>query len=163
MKSDASKRIFCEERALDSYYNVLFSLTKLWPDYGTWPKKMTIVSHAFKRERLVDCHCGAIGFPLDRVDFVGIDPPGMINGTNEAAFKGVAEAIAQWKEDPHGKGELLASKRRKRNPWGVSQKLFLDKEDQIRSGVQLMPMGEEECLLEGAFQPWYQHHDTGSN
>ncbi|KAI1778618.1 hypothetical protein F4818DRAFT_305531 [Hypoxylon cercidicola] len=156
-ENDASRRIFCEERALDSYYNVLFSLTKFWSDHGTWPKKMTIVSHAFKRERLVDCHCGAIGFPLDRVDFVGVDPPGMVDGTNEAAFKGVAEAIAQWKEDPHGKGELLASKRRKRNPWGVSQKLFLDKEDQIRSGVQFIPIGEEEeGLLEGASQPWSQ-------
>ncbi|XXH04220.1 folylpolyglutamate synthase [Hypoxylon texense] len=159
-ESEASKRIFCEERALDSYYNVLFSLTKFWSDRKIWPKKITIVSHAFKRERLVDCHCGAIGFPLDRVDFVGVDPPGMIDGTKEAAFKGVAEAITQWKEDPHGKGDLLASKRRKRNPWGVSQELFLDKEDQIRSGVQLISDEEEECLLEGASQPWSQPHDT---
>ncbi|KAI0179536.1 FolC bifunctional protein [Hypoxylon sp. FL1284] len=155
-QTEASKRILHEERALDSYYNVLFSLTRFWGSYGTWPKKMTIVSHAFKRERLVDCHCGAIGYPLDHVGFVGIDPPGMIDGTNESAFKGVAEAVAQWRQDPHGKGELLAGKRRKRNPWSVSQKLFLDREDQSRSGVQVMPMGEEEeGLLEGVAQPWF--------
>ncbi|KAI1477485.1 FolC bifunctional protein [Daldinia eschscholtzii] len=135
-ESELADRLHCEERALDSYYNILFSLTKFWSDYGTWPKTMTIISHAFKRERLVDCHCGAIGFPLDRVGFVGVDPPGMLDGTNEAATKGVAEAITQWKEDPHGKGDLLASKRRKRNPWEVPQTLFLNDDDRIRSGVQ---------------------------
>ncbi|KAI2776339.1 FolC bifunctional protein [Daldinia loculata] len=128
-------RLHSEERALDSYYNVLFSITKFWSTYGTWLATLTIVSHAFKRERLVDCHCGAIGFPLDRTNFVGVDPPGMVDGTNEAAIKGIVEAITQWKEDPHGKSELLAGKRRKRNPWGVPQTLFLNEADRIRSGV----------------------------
>lgn len=160
-EADSSKRIICEERALDSYYNVLFSVTRFWSEYRTWPSKMTIVSHAFKRERLVDLHCGAIGFPSDRVDFVGVDPPGMTDGTNEAAFKGVAEAIAQWKEDPHGKGRLLAGKRGKRNPWGISQQLFPNKQDQIRSGILLLFVdGDEERLMEGVPQPWTQHRDA---
>ncbi|KAI0836702.1 hypothetical protein F5Y06DRAFT_298389 [Hypoxylon sp. FL0890] len=154
-EAEAIERISCEERALDSYYNVLFSLVKFWYDYGTWPKKLTIVSHAFKRERLVDCHCGAIGFSLDRVDFVGVDPPGMIDGTNEAAIKGIVEAVTQWKDDPHGKGELLSSKRRKRNPWDISQTLFAKEDDRIRSGVQSSTTTEgEEYLLEGFCQPW---------
>ncbi|KAI1763803.1 hypothetical protein GGR53DRAFT_466938 [Hypoxylon sp. FL1150] len=143
------RRVICEERALDSYSNVLFSLVKFWCDCGEWPQRMTIVSHAFKRERLVDLHCGAIRFPLDRVNFVGVDPPGMRDGTNEAAWKGVAEAITQWKEDPHGIGKLLAGKRRKRNVWNTSQGLFLDEEKKLDSGVQL-----EEYLLGGARQPW---------
>ncbi|OTA89996.1 hypothetical protein M434DRAFT_23159 [Hypoxylon sp. CO27-5] len=155
---DAVQRVSCEERALDSYYNVLFSLIKFWYDYDTWPRKLTIVSHAFKKERLVDCHCGAIGFPLDRVDFVGIDPPGMIHGTNEAAIKGIAEAVTQWKDDPHGKGELLSGKRKKRNPWGISQTLFINEEDRVRSGVQSTIVGEgQEYLIEGARQPWSQY------
>lgn len=151
-------RLHSEERALDSYYNVLFSLTKFWSTYGTWLATLTIVSHAFKRERLVDCHCGAIGFPLDRTNFVGVDPPGMVDGTNEAAIKGIVEAITQWKEDPHGKSELLAGKRRKRNPWGVPQTLFLNEDDRIRSGVQSTLTREgEEHLLEGVAHPWSQH------
>ncbi|OTB00840.1 hypothetical protein M426DRAFT_323951 [Hypoxylon sp. CI-4A] len=154
---EAKRRISCEERALDSYYNVLFSLIKFWRDHGAWPKKMTIVSHAFKRERLVDCHCGAIGFPLNKVDFVGVDPPCMIDGSNEDAMKGVAEAIKQWKEDPHGKGELLASNRRKRNPWQVPQTFFTSIGNRSLSGVRSTLIGEgEECLVEGVVQPWSQ-------
>ncbi|KAI1370499.1 FolC bifunctional protein [Hypoxylon crocopeplum] len=157
-EASASERISCEERALDSYYNVLFTLLKFWRDYGSWPRKMTIVSHAFKRERLVDCHCGAIGYPLEQVDFVGVDPPGMIDGTNEAAIKGTVEAVTQWKEDPHGKEELLASKRRKRNPWGISQKFFPEEEDRIRSGIHLGSLDTgDDYLLEEVTQPWSQH------
>lgn len=146
----------CEERALDSYSNVLFSLVQFWRDHGkTWPERITIVSHAFKRERLVDCHGGAIGFPLDRIDFVGIDPPNMIDGTNEAAVKGVAQAVTQWMEDPHGKGGVLAGKRRKRNPWGVTQLLFHTDEERQHSGVksEICEDGQE-YLSQGALQPW---------
>lgn len=112
------------------------------------------MSHAFKRERLVDCHCGAIGFPLDRVDFVGVDPPGMIDGSNQAAIKGIVEAITQWKEDPHGKGELLAGKRRKRNPWEIPQMLFPKEDDRTRSGVKSLFTEGEEYLTEDVSQPW---------
>ena len=146
----------CEERALDSYSNVLFSLVQFWRDHGnTWPAQVTIVSHAFKRERLVDCHCGAVGFPLDRVSFVGVDPPGMVDGSNDAAVKGVAEAVTQWMEDPHGRGEVLAGKRRKRNPWNVSQLLFESDAERQRSGVQSEVREDgQECLSERSPQPW---------
>ncbi|CAJ2502411.1 Uu.00g098050.m01.CDS01 [Anthostomella pinea] len=152
--SEAPKRIHCEEKALDSYSNVLYSLIQFWHIYGTWPWRITFVSHAFKRERLVDCHCGAIGFPLSQVDFVGIDPPGMADGTNEAAVKGVSEAVTQWKEDPHGKGDILAGKRANRNPWGISLDLFANEDDRGRSGVRSMFRGGQEYLEEGLAQPW---------
>ncbi|RYP57378.1 hypothetical protein DL769_009515 [Monosporascus sp. CRB-8-3] len=152
----SSSKVGCEERALDSYSNVLLSLIRFWQDHGNvWPEQITIVSHAFKRERLVDCHCGAIGFPLDRVNFVGIDPPGMADGTNEAAAKGVVEAVTQWLEDPHGKGSVLAGKRKKRNPWGISQVLFFTEEDRKRSGVRSeIREDDQEYLSEGSPQPW---------
>ncbi|RYP07336.1 hypothetical protein DL764_002552 [Monosporascus ibericus] len=152
----SSPKVVCEGRALDSYSNVLLSLIQFWQDHGNvWPEQITIVSHAFKRERLVDCHCGAIGFPLDRVNFVGIDPPGMTDGSNEAAAKGVAEAVTQWLEDPHGKGKVLAGKRKKRNPWGVSQLLFSTEEGRKRSGVrsEIREDGQE-SLSDGSPQPW---------
>ena len=152
----AHDRVVCEERALDSYSNVLFSLVQFWRDHGNiWPAQVTIVSHAFKRERLVDCHCGAVGFPLDRVSFVGVDPPGMVDGSNDAAVKGVAEAVTQWMEDPHGRGELLAGKRRKRNPWNVSQLLFESDAERQRSGVrsEIREDGQE-YLTDGSSQPW---------
>ncbi|KAL7623113.1 hypothetical protein AAE478_006792 [Parahypoxylon ruwenzoriense] len=154
-EAETSGRISCEERALDSYSNVLFSLIKFWCDHESWPEKITIVSHAFKRERLVDCHCGAIGFPLHRANFVGVDPPGMVDGSNEAAIEGIVEAVTQWKEDPHGKGEVLAGKRRRRNPWEIPQRLFLIEEDRIRSGVQSSSVETgEDYLLEDIPPPW---------
>ncbi|KAI1394308.1 FolC bifunctional protein [Hypoxylon trugodes] len=152
-EAEVTGRISCEERALDSFYNVLFSLTKFWSEYHTWPEKITIVSHLFKHERLVNLHCSAIGYPLNRVTFLGSDPPGMTDGTNEAAINGIVEADNQWREDPHGKGELLANKRRKRNPWGTAQTLFLDDGDRTRSGVQVKIIEGEE-YLEGSLQPW---------
>ncbi|KAI4597446.1 hypothetical protein KJ359_004553 [Pestalotiopsis sp. 9143b] len=150
-----TSRVVCETRALDSYYNVLFCLVKFWEDYGSaWPSRVTIVSHAFKRERLVDGHCGALGYPLGRVAFVGVDPPGMLDGSNEDALRGVAKAVAEWREDPHGTGESLAGKRRKRNPWGVSQDLFSSEESRGRSRVETMLVGGDEVLDPGAVQPW---------
>ncbi|KAI0098880.1 FolC bifunctional protein [Nemania sp. FL0031] len=153
--SSASTRIVREERALDSYANVLFSITQFWSIYGNWPIKLTIVSHGFKRERLVDCHCGAIRFPLHRVNFVGVDPPGMKDGSNKAAIPGVIEAVHQWKCDPHGKGDALSSKRRRRNPLGIAQTLFLTQADRDRSAVQSQIIQDgEEYLVDGVPQPW---------
>ncbi|KAI1344732.1 hypothetical protein F5Y15DRAFT_421877 [Xylariaceae sp. FL0016] len=154
-ETEVSERVACEERALDSYSNVIFSLTQFWQHHRRWPKKLTIVSHAFKRERLVDCHCAAIRFPLDRVDYIGIDPPSMADGTNEDAIKGVVEAVAQWREDPHGSGKILAGKRLKRNPWGISQALFLDGESRMLSGVRSANQEDgQEYLIDGVDQPW---------
>ncbi|KAI1274557.1 DUF218 domain-containing protein [Xylaria sp. FL0933] len=154
-EDDATSKIFNEERALDSYSNVLFSILQFWSTYCTWPTKLTIVSHAFKRERLVDCHCGAIRFPLHRVNFVGVDPPGMVDGSNKFAIQGVQEAVDQWKNDPHGEGDALAAKRMRRNPWGISQTLFSTEEERARSGVRsrILENGQE-YLIDGIPQPW---------
>jgi folylpolyglutamate synthase len=160
-------RILLEERALDSYYNILFSLIEFWRRHTVWPERLTIVSHAFKRNRLVDGHCAAIGFPLDRVDFIGINPPGIDtaglgaeasgSGSTEKAeaMRGVQLAIGQWAEDPHGVGEALAGKRRRRNCWGVQQRLFLDEEERSRSGVDVRQLDDgSEALVEGGRRPW---------
>ncbi|KAK1827871.1 FolC bifunctional protein [Podospora conica] len=127
----AAPRILLEERALDSYHNILFSTLLFWSRHGVWPRRLTLVSHGFKRARLVDGHCAAIGFPLERVAF------------------GVQLALGQWGEDPHGVGEALAGKRRERNCWGVGQGLFADEEERGRSGVVVRVVGGQEALAEG--------------
>ncbi|KAH7025774.1 Mur ligase [Microdochium trichocladiopsis] len=150
------ERIRCEERALDSYYNVLFSLVQFWRDFAhSWPARLTIVGHSFKKERLVDEHCGAIGFPLNRVAYIGIDPPGVLD--DEGTMKGNEAALRQWRADPHGNGEVLAGKRERRNPWAVEQDLFLTEEERRASGVATKRLNGDrgrEVLLEGAVQPW---------
>ncbi|KAL8325032.1 hypothetical protein RB597_008347 [Gaeumannomyces tritici] len=155
-----SPRIILEEQALDSYYNVLFSVVAFWRRYATWPVKLTVVSHAFKRMRIVDAHCAAIGFPIDRVNFIGISPPNLppwlqameqLDGPalpstryeesvseekDEVMARGIREVIGQWTDDPHGAGEALARKRQARNPWGISQRLFHDDEEKLKSGIE---------------------------
>ncbi|KAI5462090.1 hypothetical protein BGZ63DRAFT_355037 [Mariannaea sp. PMI_226] len=153
--------ILVEDRALDSYHNILFSLTLFYNRFRAWPKQMTIISHGFKKDRLVDGHCTAIGFPLNRVSFIGIDPPGMAalasggrgGEGKEAAMKGVSMAMGEWRSDPHGRGESLAGKREKRNPWGVWQGVF---PPAVRDCGSLVVKEEDgqEVLDEDAKRPW---------
>jgi folylpolyglutamate synthase len=130
---------------------------------------LTIVSHLFKKTRLVDLHCNAIGFPREAITFLGTDPPRSkwqwtetlkLEG-KEAFFKrkealaGAYKAEEQWRDDPHGISELLAGKRKARNVWGVDQKLFLDDARRKLSGVEtvFLPDGTE-SLAVGGRRPW---------
>lgn len=151
-------RIQVEERALDSYQNILFSLIHFWrsgsPAHTRWPDRLTIVSHAFKRRRLVEAHCAAIGFPLDRVKFLGLNPPGVpeVVGAEE-------RAVEEWMRDPQGQSDGLRGKRLKRNPWGVAQTLFLGDEERKKSDMEtrLVDAGDgaqEEVLVDGGLRPW---------
>ncbi|RFU77236.1 duf218 domain protein [Trichoderma arundinaceum] len=152
-----SPKILIEDRALDSYHNMLFGLTLFYARFRRWPFSLTIVSHDFKKPRFIDGHCAAIEFPLERTKFVGIDPPGMISGENEAAMKGVGQAVDEWTADPHGRGERLAGKRAKRNPWGVWQGVFIEgiAEDDIGNvGLVTEGKGETETLVDDAPRPW---------
>ncbi|KAF7545806.1 hypothetical protein G7046_g9471 [Stylonectria norvegica] len=143
--------ILVEDRALDSYYNVLFSLTLFYTRFHAWPSRITLISHDFKRERLIDGHCTALGFPLERVSFFGIDPPGMAaaEDSKEKALQGVGTAMKEWSADPHGRGKGLAGKRARRNPWGVRQSVFEDLEGD-RGGLVV----KGEVLDEDAVRPW---------
>ncbi|KAK4223877.1 hypothetical protein QBC38DRAFT_37289 [Podospora fimiseda] len=145
-------RVLLEERAMDSYHNILFSLVLFWEKFGVWPRKLTIISHAFKRERLVNGHCKAIGFPLDRIQCVAISGS---KAVNEQTLEGTQLTLGQWKTDPHGIGEELSGKRRGRNHWGVGQRLFGSEEERERAGVdtRLMEDGGE-SLVEGGRRPW---------
>ncbi|KAK7425202.1 hypothetical protein QQX98_000117 [Neonectria punicea] len=151
----ASDEIMVEPRALDSYHNVLFALTLFFARVQAWPTRMTIISHGFKKPRLVDGHCTAIGFPLERVSFVGIDPPGMAAGhrDKQGAMEGVVAAMREWTGDPHGRGTSLAGKRVKRNPWGVAQAVFAEGGSE-RGGLVVKEEGGAEVLDEDAPRPW---------
>lgn len=151
--------ILCENRALDSYQNILFSLTLFYARFHAWPSRMTIVSHAFKRPRIVDGHCAAIGWPLAKTRFVGIDPPGMQPASGVAkhdAVQGVAAAVGDWAADPHGRGEKLRGKRTGRNPHGVWQGVFEAGFDGRKGESRLITEGEgdRETLVDSAPRPW---------
>lgn len=150
----STSRILVEDRALDSYYNVLFSVILFWRVHRVWPQHLTIVSHGFKRRRLVDLHCAAIGFPHARVSFLGTGPP-QASEEKSQVMVGIAEAEQEWIDDPHGADEKLASKRRKRNVWAADQKLFVDDEERRRSGLKTEFLRDgTEALVSTAQKPW---------
>ena len=124
--------------------------------HASWPARLTIVSHALKRPRL-EAHVAAIGFPVARTAFVGIDPPGMAGtaaAEKQGAVEGVKAAVGMWEADPHGVGEVLAGKRKDRNPWGVRQDLFLSEDERRDSGVETLVINGVEVLDPDARRPW---------
>ncbi|KAI9163005.1 hypothetical protein HJFPF1_04602 [Paramyrothecium foliicola] len=151
---EATSRILVEDRALDSYHNVLFSLTLFYTRFGAWPAALSIVSHSFKAARIIDLHCDA-ALRFANVNFRGIDPP--IAAAKEAAMAGAARALDEWREDPHGRGPGLRRKRAKRNPWSCWQGVFAeDAAEGLRRGAGLATVGfnEEETLVDNAPRPW---------
>jgi hypothetical protein len=162
-------RIVLEEHALDSFSNVVFSIILFWREVGIWSSKMTIVSHEFKRGRFMELHIPTVRFPMERVEFVGIDPGYMVEESEKfdgERAKGVRRGekqngYGQWGKDRFGAGEMLRGKRAKRNCYGVGQKLFENEEERRASGVKSRivawvdeggPKAEEVLLDER--QPW---------
>lgn len=141
--------ILIEDRALDSYHNILFSLTLFYARFHQWPASISLISHAFKQPRLVDGHCVALEVA---VDFIGIDPQGMMAPSGDAVV-GVGQAVDEWAADPHGRGESLAGKRKRRNPWGVWQGVF-EKGEKDAGGLETSGEGEDEVLVYDAKKPW---------
>lgn len=135
---------------MDSYQNILFSVIQFWRSASRWPSSLTIVSHAFKRRRLVESHCNALNFPLEKVQFVGINPPGIPEVVDQEE-----DAVNEWVKDPQGQSDGLKTKRTRRNLWGVSQRLFENEDERQRSGIatKLLEDGEE-ILAEGESRPW---------
>ncbi|KAJ3960453.1 hypothetical protein N0V92_002871 [Colletotrichum tropicale] len=167
--NDFTSRIHNDTQALDSYHNILHSLLLFRRTYpaAPWPAKLTVVSHAFKKPRIVNGHCAAIGFPLDRVAYLGIDPPGMQAALattsspgdgdgigKQGTVAGVQHAVNEWTKDPHGVGPSLSRKRRARNPWNLRDRLFASEEERSRSGVVTRIIDDHEALAEDAKRPW---------
>lgn len=74
-RKDAIAGILLEERATDSYQNLLFSIVLFRQTYGYYPHEIVIITHAFKKDRFLDLHAKAIRWPLNRIRVFGIDPP----------------------------------------------------------------------------------------
>jgi hypothetical protein len=158
-------RVLLEEQALDSFGNLLFGVVGFWRRTGAWPRRVTIVSHAFKTERFMGLHVPAMRWPGERVEFVGIDPGYMREGTGEWDGKRADEVrkgerergLAVWERDRFGTGEFLRGKRRDRNHWRVGQLLFESEEERVRSGIrsEIVDYGDgPEERLKDETQPW---------
>lgn len=159
-----------EEQALDSMANILYSIILFWRMTGSWPEKVSVVSHEFKRARFLELHFPALRFPREKVQFVGIDPEYMVH-ENEAYDEARTQDVRvgekergyrEWDIDMLGKGERLSGKRARRNFWQVGQSLFVSDEERERSGVKTEKVewrDEEgrdviEEVLTDVRQPW---------
>jgi hypothetical protein len=117
--------ILLEEHATDSFQNLLFSILLFRRTTGKYPKRIRIITHAFKAKRFLELHAPTILWPKDRVQVQGIDPV-MSQADLESTLRGEEESgYAAWRDDPMGEGSVLGEKRRLRG-WDASKaaKLF---------------------------------------
>ncbi|RPB13412.1 hypothetical protein P167DRAFT_486492 [Morchella conica CCBAS932] len=118
--ADLLARTTTEESAMDSYQNVLFSISRFHEVTGTYPKTIIVISHEFKRERFQRLHREAIQFPEEAFTFVGIDPDWADEtNTNKASILEHEESTrAAWGVDLYAcvEDDELREKRRGRNP-----------------------------------------------
>ncbi|KAH8685899.1 hypothetical protein BGZ60DRAFT_396378 [Tricladium varicosporioides] len=158
-----------DEKALDSFGNLVHSIIGFWREVGRWPEKMTVVSHEFKRDRFLKLHLPALHWPRHRAEFVGIDPEYMNEGhpdfhhqAAESVRAGERErGFREWELDRLGKGERLRRKRVGRNHWGVQQMLHEKEEERVASqiGCEIVMYEIEgkivsEEVLRDEMQPW---------
>ncbi|KAJ7594674.1 hypothetical protein C8J56DRAFT_1161250 [Mycena floridula] len=101
-----------DDHALDSYQNLVFSIARFHEYTGNYPMKITVVGYEMKRARFVDLHRAAIRFPIDKFEYVGIDPD------REAALAQEGEknnGYIPYSKDLYGCHSELLAKRRGRN------------------------------------------------
>ncbi|TKA78883.1 hypothetical protein B0A49_01648 [Cryomyces minteri] len=97
-------QVLLEEYATDSLQNLLFSIVRFRRAVGTWPRMITVVTHAFKAERFLDLHAPAIHWPPDRI---------RVQGTSLAStlLAESTNAILPFATDLYASGPILAGKR----------------------------------------------------
>lgn len=112
-------RAVTEEFARDSFENLLFSVCRFRQLTGRrYPRRITLVSMDIKRRRFVDMHRVAMRYPLERFEFVGIDPPDGYSAHGAGAEGEQRFAAGPYSRDPYGCREpSLVQKRAARNPF----------------------------------------------
>jgi hypothetical protein len=158
-------RVLVEAEALDSFQNMLFSLLVFWKRFGAWPAETVVVTHGFKRARVVELHGTALGFGAGRgqLGFVGVDPEYMASEDEgdreraESVRRGERErGYGAWKEDPYGVAPFLTAKRKGRNPWGVPAEEWIEGMD---AEVKSLLEWRQTSLFDGNL-PWADAHNN---
>jgi len=126
-------RILLEEDATDSFQNLLFSILLFRRTTGVYPKRILVITHAFKSKRVLNLHANALRWPQERIRVHGIDPI-MSAAEREETVEGEARfGYAPWLDDALGTGEMLAKKRELRG-WdqGKIEELGRGLEDSVQ-------------------------------
>jgi hypothetical protein len=104
----------CENKATDSYQNLLFSLLLFRHLTHSYPSQVTIVTHAFKTHRFVSLPGPAVKFPMGRLRVLGINPPFTAREMEETEKGERERGVVEWERDLYGVGEVLGGKRNAR-------------------------------------------------
>lgn len=105
--------IALDEFARDSLQNVIGGIYSFREATGEFPKQIIIPGWSFKEERF-KLHAEALGIPLGRVAYIGVNNP--TEADLVGAEKGEAKAVAAFRADPLGEGPELSAKRAERDP-----------------------------------------------
>ncbi|HYO64006.1 MAG TPA: hypothetical protein VER08_10280 [Pyrinomonadaceae bacterium] len=111
--TSVAPRAATEEFARDSFENLLFGLCRFYERAGRAPRRVTVVSWAFKQERF-GLHRVALRFPESRFRFVGAGDPVDVNAAREAERR---NALEPFRRDPYGARPPLSEKREARDPF----------------------------------------------
>ena len=153
---EGKDRILLEEHATDTYQNILFSILLCHKAYGEWPDSCTIVTHSFKRHRIVDVHARALKWPSSRINFQGIDPP---FSSEERGFVERAEkkCCEDWDKDMYGVRPPLRQKRLER--CFCEREILVLSEDGDARGLLVWDGGCEPSSLYPDQLPWEKMFD----
>ncbi|KAF2861373.1 hypothetical protein K470DRAFT_200306, partial [Piedraia hortae CBS 480.64] len=110
---------YTETFSTDSYQNLLFSIIRFRQVTKRFPRHVTVVSHAFKKDRFMRCHAPAIRWPMRKFSFHGVDPP-FAPGEQEKVFAGEKATRDEFERDPYGIGAFLGKKRAERG-WNAAE------------------------------------------
>lgn len=117
--SSVRARTVTEEFATDSFQNLMFSICRFREVTGNYPTKITVISFTFKEWRFENLHATALGWPLEKFNYIGVDPPSSTGFDLEASTRGEQENAAKpFEKDPYGcHTPVLQEKRKARNPF----------------------------------------------
>lgn len=118
-QSTVRARTTSEEFATDSFTNLLYSICRFKEITGQYPVKITVVSFTFKQTRFETLHVPALNWPVNRFQYIGVDPPVETGFNLEEATQGeLKNAAKPFQSDPYGcHSPVLKQKRRERNPF----------------------------------------------
>jgi hypothetical protein len=106
-----STRFVVETRATDSYQNLLFSVVRFQQLTGSYPTKITVITHAFKERRFLELHAPAIKYPLGALRLSGINPPMTLAELEDVQHGEMLRGYSMFSEDLYGVRNPLHSKR----------------------------------------------------
>lgn len=108
-------RATTEDYALDSFQNLLFSIARFHEYTGRYPERITVVGYEMKRRRFTELHRAAFRWPIERFEYIGIDPDG--ERALQAQEGERVNGYMPYTLDTYGCHDTLIAKRRQRNPF----------------------------------------------